>query len=730
MEGYATMTSKLDQDGWPVTTQEPFDLVTEHGLAPGSALLACSGSDIVLSRGASAKPNAAKQKGRYIIMLPGILSLRPKSKESGDNGTDKIGDDEDEEDGAKNGVICTDDLQVDVATKSKTPITNLSLGRIEGLTTDTPVLKIPYPNGGCLTFQGHKVNDSSSRFMMLSFKRGDVFCKDAVSSVIVFGESTYSGPACTDAVEVDDLTNYGGSDRTIDGGKSVKAKKGTRQVVKTARLTQLPTETLSQTIKTPVRKSALAKILVASDVDDDDSDAYLDDAHQVRSIQTLGSARRSSRRSAGGSKVSYVVDDDEDDDDEVNQGEDDGESSSKLGRRPTSIDDGDEEVNAKKPARKRAPAKPKPALDSDSEEEKPSKPVRKRAPVKPKVLLDIDDEDDEAPVKPVAKTAPKRNATKPKSLVDLQDEDLETSSGKRPARRSTPKKSYMEEEDDSDNSERVEVKKRGKPSMRAGREPREVVTCNTAMPMSQLSETSRASLMRQTKATPAIDTGSSAAQAKGMKAKESKPVIRKRKAEPVIIDIDEVLDDESLKVSASRARRSNATRKGNGKPIYSENDDSDESSDEDYAQERTKPSPRNKAPTAPTSHQAVLTVIDVDESPQKELTVSNGRDDGVKENEPPQKRSRTLFASPKEKSSALPDEKSKSSASASLVKASPRGRRRRKPGEGPTSPDAQKQQVNKIMSNAKDEYGAFDFSADDIVILSTPEKRVRVKART
>ena len=54
------MSSSLDDEGWPVTTEEPFDMVSEKGLTPGPALLACSGSDITLARGATAKPNLEK----------------------------------------------------------------------------------------------------------------------------------------------------------------------------------------------------------------------------------------------------------------------------------------------------------------------------------------------------------------------------------------------------------------------------------------------------------------------------------------------------------------------------------------------------------------------------------------------------------------------------------------------------------------------------------------------
>ncbi|KAI2497548.1 hypothetical protein MHU86_16951 [Fragilaria crotonensis] len=730
------MASKLDQDGWPVTTQEPYDLVTELGLPPGPALLACSGSDIVLSRGASAKPSVAKQKGRYVIMLPGILSLRPKSKESADAGADKTGEDEDERDGTTDGA--TDELQADVATKSKALITSTLLGRMEGLSTDTPVLKIPYPNGGCLTFQGHKVNDSTSRFMMLSFKKGDVVCKDAVSSVIIFGESTYSGPECTDVVELDELTHFGGSDRTIDGGKSVKVKKGTRPVVKTARLTQITTEVPSQTIKTPLRKTPEAKVLVTSDVDEDDSDAYLDDTRDIHSNHALDSARRCSRRSAS-SKVSYAVDEDEEDgDDDVEvevddeqSSDDDGEeaNSKKLARKrtrpkrkqrlpvirmnrrrrsprsqPESVlqpnRDSDEEQKDKKPsmsARKRAPAKRQPVLDLESdyeqeEEEKTSKPARKRAPAKLKLVHDLDSDNEE---KKTSKPARRRAPAMPKPVVDLDSDNEEENPSKLARKRAPAKPQVVFDVDDSDDAAAVNPLKRKRGARNLQKEEFEPSSTQRSV---------RRSTSKKSELEDAVNLDDRESVDERNVEKSSKRASHKAREGVTSSDGRGSAADD--KVSASRARKSHVTSKANGKAIGSGNDNADDDGiDEDFTQEYT--------PSAK----------------KKELHGKIGRDDGVKENEPPKKRNRTTLAPSSQKSSVLADEKSKSPVSRSLVMASPRSRRRRKPAGVPTS-HSPKPQVDTMKSNPDDEYGTFDFSADDIAVLATPEKRVRVKTRT
>ena len=125
-------------------------------LTPGSTLLECNGSDIHLGRGAAAVPTtntiapppkqqgkSSKTKHRYLIVWPGMLSLNPKRKSATNDGEDP------------------------------------KLGKLEGLDTDHPTLKIPFGGGkeGHLAFVGRKV-PSSSKFMMLNCsKKGSVVVK-------------------------------------------------------------------------------------------------------------------------------------------------------------------------------------------------------------------------------------------------------------------------------------------------------------------------------------------------------------------------------------------------------------------------------------------------------------------------------------------------------------------------------------------------------------------------
>ena len=53
-------------------------------MAPGDCLKACNGSDVQLAQGASARPNLAKGRGRYLFILPGRTKDAP-AKQDVDN---------------------------------------------------------------------------------------------------------------------------------------------------------------------------------------------------------------------------------------------------------------------------------------------------------------------------------------------------------------------------------------------------------------------------------------------------------------------------------------------------------------------------------------------------------------------------------------------------------------------------------------------------------------------
>jgi hypothetical protein len=215
---------------WPVRTSPPNtnNAVNASAIAPGSLLLQqCTGTDIQLARASQDEPNLAKEKGRYLIILPGILSFKAaqaaqqrtttatataaaaallldnnnNNNKAGsakdDNGEEIInetnkdsGDDDDDDEndtkppakstttaGATAAKTTTNSTTTTTETQLPLPV---SLGRLQGMATDTPVLRVPFPNiGKTLVFQGKKVQ-TSSKFMMLtcdSRRQGSVTCK-------------------------------------------------------------------------------------------------------------------------------------------------------------------------------------------------------------------------------------------------------------------------------------------------------------------------------------------------------------------------------------------------------------------------------------------------------------------------------------------------------------------------------------------------------------------------
>jgi hypothetical protein len=205
-------TAAATPDGWPVSFSLPTEesssnkketLDFEEGdeitqdeqeyatLQPGPCLQACNGSDVQLARGASSRPNLAKGKGRYLIILPGIMSLKPRAKatktpakdatqDASQGGTDDFPETE-RPDAEQAKPIATsldpvDDTQ-DEKSKRPPPAKGVTLGKIENLQTDNPVLKVPFEDGRTMVFHGKKI-DSSSKFMMLHCKgsKGSVTC--------------------------------------------------------------------------------------------------------------------------------------------------------------------------------------------------------------------------------------------------------------------------------------------------------------------------------------------------------------------------------------------------------------------------------------------------------------------------------------------------------------------------------------------------------------------------
>ena len=97
-------------------------------------------------------------------------SKTDEKKNGKEDGDAKVEDFDEEDDPPSNDT--KDDDKAEGKQESKTPTskpppfttTNTQLlGHIEGLSTNNPVFKLPFPNGGSLVFAGKKI-DSSSRF--------------------------------------------------------------------------------------------------------------------------------------------------------------------------------------------------------------------------------------------------------------------------------------------------------------------------------------------------------------------------------------------------------------------------------------------------------------------------------------------------------------------------------------------------------------------------------------
>jgi hypothetical protein len=213
---------------WPIQSA-PIEDFGEDATAyqPGSLVQACSGTDITLARTAVVAPHVGKQKGKYLLILPGMLSLKQSvasiqlqsSKESStteelalaplltqgkddeekdsdndkNDATDNNNNKDQDEDSKKPAAVAVtvtskpppEDSKSQDASSNKSNNNNaeqpVTLGRVEKLATDAPILRVPFPNGRTLLFPGKKVHTSSKFFMLTCNTRrgrgGSVACK-------------------------------------------------------------------------------------------------------------------------------------------------------------------------------------------------------------------------------------------------------------------------------------------------------------------------------------------------------------------------------------------------------------------------------------------------------------------------------------------------------------------------------------------------------------------------
>lgn len=159
---------------WPVTSRPPIFPPTASALAPGNLLQhTCSGNDIHLARNAVARPSLAKEKGKYLLILPGNLSLKKLASDKKKGSLSQASNN-----GLSQNTVGLSQSSGDATKKAAVP----TLGTVQDLNTDYPKFVIPFPDGRTLVFPG-KIVETTSKYIMLSCsmkKKGSVACKVGV----------------------------------------------------------------------------------------------------------------------------------------------------------------------------------------------------------------------------------------------------------------------------------------------------------------------------------------------------------------------------------------------------------------------------------------------------------------------------------------------------------------------------------------------------------------------
>ena len=168
---------------WPVASQPPTFPPEASALRPGSLLQqSCSGNDIQLVRSACAVPNFEKQKGKFLLIFPGNFSFGKLAENA--SSEPKSGNADSDEKPAlvkqEDGTTATAAAEVTSKNPNAAAAATTTMGRIEGLKTNNPTFRIPFPHlQKSLVFPGKKVA-TTSKFLALSCsnkKSGTVQCK-------------------------------------------------------------------------------------------------------------------------------------------------------------------------------------------------------------------------------------------------------------------------------------------------------------------------------------------------------------------------------------------------------------------------------------------------------------------------------------------------------------------------------------------------------------------------
>jgi hypothetical protein len=147
----------------------------------------CSGQDIQLVRSASAVPSFEKEKGKFLLVFPGNFSFGSFGRTTPDGRPDAAAlPGQAEATPSEDGKPSPEKNHNDGSTTnpgeaSKTTATpSTTMGRIEGLRTNTPSFRIPFPHlQKSLVFPGKKIS-TTSKYLALSCsnkKNGTVQCK-------------------------------------------------------------------------------------------------------------------------------------------------------------------------------------------------------------------------------------------------------------------------------------------------------------------------------------------------------------------------------------------------------------------------------------------------------------------------------------------------------------------------------------------------------------------------
>jgi len=152
---------EVEEVEWPISSINPVhnDYNDIAALAPGKILQSCSGEDIYLSKNSDTQPNFTIGRGRFLLVLPGLLSLRSNSVTPTASSSKENKDSQEEKKQTQ--------PKTKTATTKEPSTTTQMFGTIKNLDTTNPSFNIPLPNGRMLTLQGRKVK-CSSQFLVLT----------------------------------------------------------------------------------------------------------------------------------------------------------------------------------------------------------------------------------------------------------------------------------------------------------------------------------------------------------------------------------------------------------------------------------------------------------------------------------------------------------------------------------------------------------------------------------